>query len=544
MGLAKIDTGQGTQRVPYQAPVDVTVAVFFDGTGNNMYNTDARKANKNNNYDADSSYENAYSNVARLFKNYNVKKPLTYSFYIEGIGTLAGHDDDMMDGTGLGRKEHGVPARVADACKQVADALKLVRGSTKKAIGTLTVDVFGFSRGAAAARHFIYEITKAGYKAKLHVVPTGEYSPPVTYYTDEYHNETTFKEFPLRGYLGAYCEQYKVDLHNVVVRFAGLFDTVASYSEGIIPSAVIDSSPTDTPKAFRNDTKELKLDAVSRARKVVQLSAADEHRANFPLTNINSAGGKGIQLSLPGVHSDIGGSYENETGKNYIERLMEVDGYNALNAYKNIVNGTKSLFEDKIEEQTAWLVSQGWYKKEDLSKHTLYGGGLLAVQYCLSGTKPALPNTYSFIPLYIMCMFALKVDANTNPIPFNLSLLEQVSYPLKANTPGGAALLNRIKDRLIDYAFHNGAPVQLHYTKPTIEKVQHSQSPYNAVDNTYVKPQVVISTAVSPEDRDLLNLRYSFLHFSAKYDRRSIARVIANYPRMVGGKRERLVLPG
>jgi hypothetical protein len=545
MGLARIDTGTGTPRVPSVAPVNVTVAVFFDGTGNNMYNTDARNANKNGKFEADSSYESSYSNVARLFKNYNTKKPYTYSFYIEGIGTLAQNDDDVMDGTGLGRKEHGVPARVADACKKIADVLlKVPQSNGKKVIGTLTVDVFGFSRGAAAARHFIYEITKAGYKSRLKVVPTGEYSPPMTFYTDEYHNETKFKQFPLRGYLGAYCEKYKIQLNILAIRFAGLFDTVASYSEGIIPSAVIKMSPTDTPKAFTDDTKELKLNAVSKARKAVQLSAADEHRANFPLTNINSAAGRGVQLSLPGVHSDIGGSYENESTKNYIDRLMQVDSFNALHPYATIFNTAGNMFHNKLDEQAAWLVSQGWYKKEDLHKHTAYGGGLLALQYCLSGTKPALPNTYSFIPLYIMCRFALEVDVNTNPIPFNLSKLENISYPLKANSASGLALLKRIKGRLMKYAFENGQPVKLNYTKPHFETVQHSQSSHNAVDHTYVKPPVVMTNIVSPEDKDLLDLRYSYLHFSAKYDRRSIARVIANYPRMINGKRQRLVLPG
>jgi hypothetical protein len=404
--------------------------------------------------------------------------------------------------------------------------------------------VFGFSRGAAAARHFIYEITKAGYRATLKIVSTGPDSTSITYYEDEYNNETEFEQFPMRGYLGAYCKKYKIQLNSVSIRFAGLFDTVASYSQSIIPSAVTNTSPTDTPKAFTDDTKQLKLNAVSKARKAVQLSAADEHRANFPLTNINSALGRGVQLSLPGVHSDIGGSYENEATKNYIDKLMQVDSFNALNLSTTIVNKVGSMFRNVLDEQAAWLVSQGWYKKEDLHKHTAYGGGLLATQYCLSGTKPALPNTYSFIPLYIMCRFALEVDVNKNPIPFDLPKLENELYPLKANSASGTALLKRIKERLMKYAFEKGQPVQLHYTKPHFETVQHNQSSHVAVDNTYVKPPVMMTNIVTPEDKDLLDLRYSYLHFSAKYDRRSIARVIANYPRIIDGKRQRLVLPG
>ena len=39
----------------------------------------------------------------------------------------------------------------------------------------------------------------------------------------------------------------------------------------------------------------------------------DEFRENFDLTNIDSAGFKGLEITLPGVHSDIGGSYRNYT---------------------------------------------------------------------------------------------------------------------------------------------------------------------------------------------------------------------------------------
>ncbi|WP_158991101.1 DUF2235 domain-containing protein [Mucilaginibacter sp. L196] len=541
MGLAKIESGTGNQKVKVTPLTDVTVTVFFDGTGNNMYNTDTRgNAPKGTKFDEGSSYENAYSNVARLFKNYKSKKPFVYGVYIEGMGTFKDEPDDVLNGEGLGRGKSGIPARVAKACQLVTDNLKAVpKINGQKKVGTLTVDVFGFSRGAAAARHFIYEITKAAYKSNLKIVSAGEGDPGFTYYTDEYHNETPFEEFPMRGYLGAYCNQQKVHINNVAIRFAGLFDTVASYSESLIPSAVISTSPTDTPKPFTDDTKELKLNAVALARKAVQLSAADEHRANFPLTNINSTGRKGIQLSLPGVHSDVGGSYENEKDNDYIERLMQIDGYNAINPIANVINGAKEIFNDKLDEQAAWLVEEGWYKRNDLSKHTVYGGGLLAVQHCLSGTKPALPNTYSFIPLYIMCQFALEVDAQTNPIPFDIDgLRTNAKTSIKGNK-----LLEQIYDRLNKYAFKNGDPVQLHYTKPHFEIAQHSQSANNAIDNTYAKPQVLMTNTISPEDKDLINLRYSYLHFSAKYDRATL-RVMPNYPRMVDGKRERLVLPG
>lgn len=74
MGYAKIGSSAGDERQEQVAGIDVTVALFFDGTGNNKDNTDERKkANatyQDNTDHRSSSYENDYSNVARLSANY------------------------------------------------------------------------------------------------------------------------------------------------------------------------------------------------------------------------------------------------------------------------------------------------------------------------------------------------------------------------------------------------------------------------------------------------------------------------------------------
>ena len=76
------------------------------------------------------------------------------------------------------------------------------------------------------------------------------------------------------------------------MNFVGLYDTVSTY--GLFAD---------------NDVADLSLHAVNKAYQTIHLSADDEYRKNFALTNINSAGFKGISLSLPGVHCDIGGAY-------------------------------------------------------------------------------------------------------------------------------------------------------------------------------------------------------------------------------------------
>ena len=81
-GLAKIGPAQGEQRQNATKGKNIVIGVFFDGTCNNMNNTDDRKKNDAKYLDnkhhwyggyadkGDDSYENEYSNIARLFTNY------------------------------------------------------------------------------------------------------------------------------------------------------------------------------------------------------------------------------------------------------------------------------------------------------------------------------------------------------------------------------------------------------------------------------------------------------------------------------------------
>jgi hypothetical protein len=389
MGVAMIGPAKGEELTLTNSNPSATIAIFFDGTGNNMYNTDEHNAHeklianrpvvdsstrftdldvkdisdgdkyqsalnknvyeKNTDHDT-SSYENAYSNVVWLFKNYDYKKyPNHFRLYIEGIGTVKLQKDDILDGIALGRNEHGIPARVADACKYVADTLAgLDFSNGKKIVEMLTIDLFGFSRGSAAARHFVYEIYRDPFSAV----------PKDTYYVDKMGNQTQFAEFPFRGYLGAYCKKNNIQINNINVRFVGLFDCVASYSKDIIASAIFDAHPETTPDAFQNDTRELNLDFIgTTAKRVVHLTAGDEHRANFPLTDTrsvgansidpNGSGSKRTELVLPGVHSDVGGCYEDKKDEK-IERLIQMDA--------TIEDAVKEFFLDKFKRKNT-----GWY---------------------------------------------------------------------------------------------------------------------------------------------------------------------------------------
>ncbi|MFN3640470.1 MAG: hypothetical protein ACK4UK_06085 [Flavobacterium sp.] len=112
----------------------------------------------------DSSYWNPFSNVALLFDLYkteiddkdrnNIK--VTLKQYVQGIGTIEGENDNMP-GFALGEGPHGIIGKVWEGCFKVSEEIKKNLGVNME-IGSVTFDVFGFSRGAASARHFCNEI--------------------------------------------------------------------------------------------------------------------------------------------------------------------------------------------------------------------------------------------------------------------------------------------------------------------------------------------------------------------------------------------------
>lgn len=114
-----------THHYPHDAPVQ-RVGLFFDGTGNNAAND-----------------RTAPTNIAKLSRLYAGPGASVKAIYVPGIGTQAAECDSLL-GSALGRGRTGVLARVESALAQVRQV----------AIGgPVTVDLFGFSRGAAAARH-------------------------------------------------------------------------------------------------------------------------------------------------------------------------------------------------------------------------------------------------------------------------------------------------------------------------------------------------------------------------------------------------------
>ena len=266
------------EAVDTKVGVKVTAILFFDGTKNNRNNTFRRldkddtksttredsKAIYTKTKEKESSYENGYSNIAALsFMTIKDDKNKIAVQYIEGEGTEDNQKGDTM-GFAFGSGKTGIPAKVKKGYANITAQIDSYYKTKTEYVKELTITVFGFSRGAAAARSFL-TTTQADFK----------------------------KKYPKA---------------RIIYNFVGLFDTVSSYEKegelGKVGSAI--------DHDFENDVEELGLRLDGIAKKVIHLTATNEYRENFALTSIDSAikAGVGFELELPGAHSDIGGGYE------------------------------------------------------------------------------------------------------------------------------------------------------------------------------------------------------------------------------------------
>lgn len=451
--------------------INAVFGIFFDGTLNNKVNTKERENNtsiyKKNGIKTwtqrrisekkDTSYDNDWSNVARMSESCSSD----YGIYIEGIGT-EDYQSDANSGFAFGSGDTGIRGKVRKGCEEIVNRIKKKLGN-KDHVEVLTLDVFGFSRGAAAARNFVYEINKKKYEAKSKTYSKRKVN--VTFYRDEDGKDVPVKDLPARGHLGLKLKEAGITVDRIIVRFLGIYDTVSSHHPGF-----------SVKPNFSNDIEELHLDDITAARKIVHFIATDEHRENFDLTNVaydKDARGRrqvpvyyGEEKTFPGVHSDIGGSYLSEQ-----EWVREIEtSWTSLNNLK------------PLEER---LVAEGWYKRKQLS----YIGG--NAYWALTGTRD-LFQTYSFIPLKFMTEKA------------NEAKCEQISMTKinKGYDFSKDPLLVRVAKKLHDYVFGEGKPYDFKWVADLDRKYKNNKTHPN-----YLKE--------IEEQKDLRDLRNMYLHWSA-----------------------------
>lgn len=332
--------------LPVEQGITLRIGMFFDGTGNNLVNTsftaECRRqdlqefdpetlenirqlceshgyqdTNGDGVYDQtpDTSFGNEATNVALLYRLYQDQadtlveddaKEVSTKVYFDGIGTSSGSEDSTW-GLAAGQGQAGVVARVSESPVLAVKKLRrLMNNNPQLVIERIEFDAFGFSRGAAAARHFVNEVLKrdGGVLAEhlSHDLPS--LMPGFNWQT------------------------------HVSINFIGLFDTVAAIADPLRGDLSVGDD--------HNPGVNLYLPP-GCARKVVHLTAADEHRHNFSLNRVDSAH---EEFSLPGVHSNLGGGYP----KIVRERVLIGKPRLLRNAYYSLT----SVDRLKLERSRQW----------------------------------------------------------------------------------------------------------------------------------------------------------------------------------------------
>lgn len=456
--------------------LELTLNLFFDGTANNRNNTEAREKNatayQKKSNKKDDSYKNDYTNIARAYDATSVNNPTQKSVYIEGVGTTDLESDDILPmgiGQSAGFWNTGIKDKVKRACE--LGAIKIQKAADGKPIDKLIINVYGFSRGAATARHFL-DITNTSYTVKVSkegcfFLP-GDMKP--FKYPENIKDKTKPRypeSFEIKlGYFGRCLINNSVfEIGEIFFNFVGLYDTVSAHGF-----------------SHNNDVKDLGLDAIKKAKMVFQLSADDEYRENFDLTNIDSAGLKGLELTLPGVHSDIGGSYiTGDTERSAV--FKETYFLGTGDEYFNFTPTTK-----KIDAFKELLVSEGWYKNHELN---IEYNEEDRIAY-LVGTR-VLENVYDKIALNKMIQVSKQ---------FKVSYDETLE---KQKTNISDPFIADVFEQLTKYS----QAVMTHRNEAIRKK--------KSVDQ-YIKESKQINYLDYIDIKDLKKLRNRYLHWSVKAD--------------------------
>ncbi|MBK1886973.1 phospholipase effector Tle1 domain-containing protein [Marinobacter sp. DY40_1A1] len=437
--------------------IRVEVGIFFDGTGNNRNNTQAYQQQMDDCLTANAagamseeacsselsqimegSYLNAETNVSKLENLYqrtgtqgeNGETIVRLSTYVSGVGTKTG-EPDYSPSMGLGLGEQGILKKIEEGSSELALA---VGELVPESINELVLDVFGFSRGAATARHFvnreIYDTTGSLY---------GEYKGRLV------------RAFEREGLLWP---------NKVTVRFLGLFDTVAAVAD--LENLDFSAHDADTGRINTN----VKPEHVGRA---VQFVARDERRHNFSLNSLRDESGKLPEhfgeWVLPGAHSDIGGGYPDR----FQERIevrppLVVEG-------KDRRTPEASFEFSRMLHDRALISSEGWIgelnrlatlKIEQKRARGLPGGNVTLRLWL----EREIRGEYSRIPLYLMHTLAVEAGVpfeSINPQVQGFSLPEElkpIARNLAANVLQGSELLippesrALLKQRYIHHSDH------------------------------------------------------------------------------------------
>ena len=448
-----VSFGQPSKPPEYQPEntIILYIGMFFDGTGNNRFNSESlyyTKVKGNNdriksseiptqlsftltpekikekdiskiNISNRDSYWNPYSNIVKLHDLYKEKSETdlrtkknkyTLKQYVEGIGTEK-YKEDSIGGSSIGRGDTGIIAKVERGIKDLVRE-KIATLPKDKKIYKIVFDVFGFSRGAAAARHFCNEVKKpAYYVTRTKRDPYDKYDRNARILTDE---KDLVKH--AGGILGTELNKiglkpYEETYNNIEIRFLGLFDTVVSdlvVKENLGYIATLFTTKPWIPIIAQEYLEDIKTNISGLGiKKVFQIRANDEWRANFAYTPTED----GYTLSMLGAHSDIGGGY------------AELDKYTSILGFFDATKGGEEMFKQQ-EKIRKYFIDNNYCKENEIWFEKIYehtsGFAIessptetttiykkkISDHYILK-TSRYISNKYSLVPMYVMLQKAI-----------------------------------------------------------------------------------------------------------------------------------------
>lgn len=361
---------------------------------------------------ADGQDVHTYTNVAVLEALYESKSEDYFPLYIEGPGTdlnLAGSSNILtamsnkgskLKGQVAGTGDNGVEAKVKKAITAVRNICYRFTSQTDIEKLNVHLSTYGFSRGATGARVF----------------------------SSHSNDKDRSKDDAKKDLLG---ESIAKKVNELVLDFVGLFDSVSS--EGLV---------------YKNDVDDLKLWAINHAEAVLHLCAMDEFRDHFALTDIRSTDKKGLEIFMPGCHTDVGGATQiglddwkviKTTPKNKLEKSQKE--HFVINAWGRKGESEYYLINLATLKNMGWIPSEVFEAKkegktiDDGATYELYDPNNLVVGFIQGSNirfkKYSTPG-YSNIPLHLMHKKALEKSIPFSSIPSSY----QVSDPLLSRLLG------------------------------------------------------------------------------------------------------------
>lgn len=450
--MTALHSATGSYGLAGTLDVTVRIGIFFDGTGNNRINSqigaDCQAMSEiykgahikecgGRHSDPNSSYSNDLTNIAKLADLYRHQAvarndgqglKVYQAIYISGVGTTSGGRDSFVSGQGFGRGNTGVVAKVCRCVKKIDGVLKaFARYNPHHVIGAVEFDLFGFSRGAASARHLANEVLKQS-----------------------------------RGALGPVLKHGRLPLAaafswgSVRLKVIGLFETVAAVG-GISDFGNVRDAVNARVNLFLPP---------GCAQQVLHLVADDEHRRNFALNRVAPDWPR--EIILPGSHSDIGGGYPPQS----VEVVSLTRPRRSLVSANTPYDATDAWLQTHAELET--LDAQRWIDPDDESaslgvecfeRMAQRGPGMKSVVASVKLERRVFGHLSR---IYLRVMHALACDEG---VPFN-ALPDTADLSLPPELRGVCV-------KLIDYARGHGQPLTSEELRMLYRRYIHCSAHWN-----------------------------------------------------------------